>query len=98
MREKEYGIWNSFTWRDVHDQVRTQALGLAALGVGRGDVVAIIGRNRPNWVWCECAAHAVGAVSLGLYEDILGTEAAQLLNAAEADPDVIAAYLGVFHD
>ena len=61
-------------------------------------MVAIIGRNRPNWVWCEWAAHAVGAVSLGLYEDILGTEAAQLLNAAEADPDVIAAYLGVSQD
>ena len=84
MREKEYGIWNTFTWAEVHDQVRTLALGFAALGVARGDVVALIGRNRPNWVWSEWGAQALGAMSLGLYEDILGDEAAQLLNAAGA--------------
>jgi long-chain acyl-CoA synthetase len=84
MREKEFGIWNTFTWAEVHDQVRTLALGLAALGVARGEVVAIIGRNRPNWVWSEWAAQALGAISLGLYEDILGDEAAHLLNAAGA--------------
>ena len=84
MREKAYGIWNSFTWAEVHDQVRTLALGLAALGVRRGDVVALSGRNRPNWLWSEWAAQALGAISLGLYEDVLADEAAQLLNAAGA--------------
>ncbi|NBB71395.1 MAG: AMP-binding protein [Alphaproteobacteria bacterium] len=84
MREKAYGIWNTFTWAEVHDQVRTLALGLATLGLGRGDVVALTGRNRPNWLWSEWAAQALGAISLGLYEDILADEAAQLLNAAGA--------------
>jgi len=84
MREKALGIWNTFSWGEVHDQVRTLALGLAALGVTRGDVVALSGRNRPNWLWSEWAAQALGAISLGLYEEILADEAAQLLNAAGA--------------
>jgi len=82
MREKEFGIWNVFTWRQVHDKVRDLALALLSLQVARGEVVAIIGRNRPNWVWSEWAAQAIGAMSLGLYDDVLGHEAADLLDQA----------------
>ena len=58
------------------------ALGLAALGVRRGEVVGLIGRNRPNWVWGELAAHALGCMSLGIYEDVLAAEAGYLIDAA----------------
>ncbi|GBD45192.1 Long-chain-fatty-acid--CoA ligase FadD15 [bacterium HR40] len=84
MREKEFGIWNEFTWRDYRDRVREIAYGLAALGLGRGEVVALIGRNRPNWVWSELAAHSLGAMTVGIYEDVLGPEAGYLLNASGA--------------
>ncbi|MEO1090335.1 MAG: AMP-binding protein [Pseudomonadota bacterium] len=84
MREKDLGIWHEFTWGDVLANVRTIALALTDLEVRRGDVVAIIGRNRPNWLWSEWAVHAVGGLSLGLYEDVLGDEAAYLLNYAES--------------
>ena len=47
-------------------------------------MVGIIGRNRPHWLWAELAAHAVGALSLGIYEDALGKEVAYLLGYAEA--------------
>ncbi|HEU4384197.1 MAG TPA: long-chain fatty acid--CoA ligase [Anaeromyxobacteraceae bacterium] len=69
MREKEFGIWQSFSWREVHERVRDFALGLTALGMQRGDKVAIIGDNRPEWVWSEIAAQAAGGASVGLYQD-----------------------------
>ena len=84
MREKEFGIWNAFTWADYENRVKRIALGLRRLGVGRGDVVALIGNNRPEWVWGEVAAHALGAMSLGLYQDSIGDEVTYLLNYAEA--------------
>jgi len=84
MREKEFGIWNVYGWADCRDRVREIALGLAALGIRRGEVVALLGRNRPNWVWSELAAHALGCMSLGIYEDVLAAEAGYLLGYAEA--------------
>lgn len=84
MREKEYGIWNVYTWRDYRDRVRTLALGLKSLGVQRGEVVALLGRNRPNWVWSELAAHSLGCMTLGIYEDVLAHEAGYLVSYSEA--------------
>ena len=84
MREKEHGIWHAYSWEATHARVRALALGLLALDLQRGDVVAIIGRNRPHWVWAELAAHSVGGLSLGIYEDALATEVGYLLAYAEA--------------
>jgi len=84
LREKDYGIWKVHTWADTRARVEELGRGLIALGIARGDVVGIIGRNRPHWVWAELAAHAVGAISLGVYEDALGKEVAYLLGYAEA--------------
>jgi long-chain acyl-CoA synthetase len=84
MREKEFGIWNTFTWADYERHVRLIALGMASLGIGRGDVVALIGDNRPEWVWGEVAAHAIGAMSLGIYQDSIHDEARYLITYAEA--------------
>ncbi|HLQ85974.1 MAG TPA: long-chain fatty acid--CoA ligase [Salinisphaeraceae bacterium] len=83
LREKEYGIWQEYSWRDYADAVESFALGMAALGLQRGDVVGIIGDNRPEWVQCEIASHAVGAMSLGIYQDSLVEEVAYLLNYAQ---------------
>ncbi len=79
LREKEFGVWRSITWGEYEARTRAFALGLRSLGVGRGDVVALIGDNRPDWVMGEIAAHAVGARSLGIYRDALEDEAAYLL-------------------
>jgi long-chain acyl-CoA synthetase len=83
MREKEFGIWNHFTWADCLTEVRRLALGLAAIGVKRGDVVAILGKNRPEWLWSEYAAHAIGAMSMGVYQDSMNAEVAYLLTYTE---------------
>ena len=82
-REKDNGIWRTYSWADTLDRVQALALGLLAAGTERGDVIGIIGRNRPHWVWAELAAHGVGAMSLGIYEDSLGKEVRYLLNYGE---------------
>ncbi|WP_417797698.1 long-chain fatty acid--CoA ligase [Terasakiella pusilla] len=83
MREKEYGIWNEFTWADYHEEVMLLSVGMHALGCGKGDTVGLLGKNRPEWVWGEVAAQAIGSMSMGIYEDSLGPEASYLINYAE---------------
>jgi long-chain acyl-CoA synthetase len=84
LREKDFGLWREFTWNDYHARVKDFALGMIELGIGKGDVVGIIGDNRPDWVSAEIAAHAIGGMSLGLYRDVLDEEAAYLLNYGDA--------------
>ncbi len=84
LREKDFGLWRLFTWNDYQTRVHDFALGLVELGLGRGDVIGIIGDNRPDWVSAEIATHAIGAMSLGLYRDVLDEEAAYLLSYGEA--------------
>jgi long-chain acyl-CoA synthetase len=82
LREKDFGIWRTHTWAEYQSRVKLRALGLAAIGVKRGEVIGLIGDNRPDWVFGELAAHALGAMSLGVYRDALDEEAAYLLNFA----------------
>lgn len=84
LREKQFGIWRSLTWGAYHDRTRAIALGLRSLGLGAGDVVGLIGDNRPEWVMGEIATHAIGARSLGIYRDALDDEVAYLLSYAGA--------------
>jgi long-chain acyl-CoA synthetase len=84
LREKNLGLWRLFTWNDYQSRVHDFALGMLELGIAKGDVVGIIGDNRPDWVAAEIATHALGALSLGLYRDVLDEEAAYLLNYGEA--------------
>ncbi|RAI36132.1 long-chain fatty acid--CoA ligase [Rhodoplanes serenus] len=84
LREKDLGIWKSFSWADYHARVRDFSLGLLDLGVGRGDVIGLIGDNRPDWVAGQIAAHALGAMSLGIYRDVLEDELEYLLSNGEA--------------
>jgi long-chain acyl-CoA synthetase len=84
LREKDLGLWRLFTWSDYQARVQDFALGLVELGLGRGDVIGIIGDNRPDWVAAEIATHALRAMSLGLYRDVLDEEAAYLLTYGEA--------------
>ncbi|WP_316234607.1 long-chain fatty acid--CoA ligase [Bradyrhizobium sp. SZCCHNR1020] len=84
LREKDLGLWRVFTWADYQRRVRDFALGMVELGLGKDDVIGIIGDNRPDWVAAEIATHAIRGLSLGLYRDVLDEEAAYLLNYGEA--------------
>ena len=61
MREKDLGIWQTYSWTQVLDQVRALAGGLAAMGFRRGDNLAIIGENRPRLYWALTAEQSLGA-------------------------------------
>ena len=83
LREKEFGIWQEITWAEYHGRVRAFSLGLSELGIERGDRIAIIGDNRPEWMIAELAAQAGGVLPLGLYQDSIADELARMLEAAE---------------
>jgi long-chain acyl-CoA synthetase len=83
IREKDRGIWQTYTWRQYHDHVRDIALGLAALGFTRGDKLSVIGDNRPRLYWSQVAAMALGGVSVPVYQDSIAKELVYVLNHAE---------------
>ncbi|RDV82935.1 AMP-binding protein [Ammonifex thiophilus] len=84
LREKEFGIWQTITWEEYLDHVRRFCLGLCALGFKRGDKLAIIGDNRPEWVYAELAAQAAGGVAVGIYQDSLPREVAYIVCHSDA--------------
>jgi long-chain acyl-CoA synthetase len=89
MREKEFGIWQTWTWSQVLEEVRPFAIGLAELGVKRDDKVAIIGANKPRLYWSMCAAQSLGAVPVPVYQDAVADEMAFVLAHAGAKAAVV---------
>ncbi len=79
LREKDFGIWNTYTWEDYYDHVRKTALGLKELGIGKEDTIAIISDNIPELVFIAIGAHSVGAMSAGIYQTSMPHEIAQIL-------------------
>ena len=85
IREKDYGIWQSYTWREYLEQARLIALGLAALGFQRGDKTAIVGDNRPQLYWAMLAhPGARRACPCPLYQDSIEKEMEFIVDHAEA--------------
>ena len=84
-REKDLGIWQTWTWREVADEVRSLACGLAADGFRRGMHLAIVGDNRPRLYWAMIAAQALGGVPVPMYQDAPAAEFVYVLNDAEID-------------
>ncbi len=83
-REKEYGIWQSWTWAQTFEEIQALALGFLTLGVKAGDHIAIVGRNRPYFYWAMVAAQSVGAVPVPLYKDAVAEEMAYVLDHCSA--------------
>ena len=84
IREKDYGIWQSYSWREYLAQARLIALGLAAVGFKRGDKTAIVGDNRPQLYWAMLATQALGGVPVPLYQDSIEKEMEFIVDHAEA--------------
>ena len=83
-REKDYGIWLSWTWAEVADEIRALACGLAALGLKPGDKVTICGDNRPHLYWSMTAVQALGAIPVPVYQDSIPDEMRYIYEHAEA--------------
>jgi long-chain acyl-CoA synthetase len=82
-REKDLGIWQTWTWSEVALEGRALACGLAAQGFRRGMHLAIIGDNRPRLYWSMLAAQALGGVPVPMYQDAPAAEFGYVLNDAE---------------
>ena len=89
IRHKDLGIWQTWTWRETLDQVRAFSIGLAELGLKRGDRFAVIGGNRPRLYWAICAGQALGAVPVPVYADAVAEEMAYVLAHAEVTLAVV---------
>src|SRR3954464_2543292 len=83
IREKDLGIWQSWTWSQVAAEVRALACGLAAQGLKRGDHIAVIGENRPRLYWTMTAAQCLGAIPVPMYQDAVAAEMVYVFKNAE---------------
>jgi long-chain acyl-CoA synthetase len=88
-RHKDLGIWQVWTWSQVLEEVRAFSVGLAELGLKRGDKLAVIGTNRPRLYWAMCAAQALGAVPVPIYADSVADEMADIFDHAEVTVAVV---------
>ena len=79
-REKEYGIWQSWTWAEAAEEIEALALGFLDIGLEPGEYVAIVGRNRPHFYWTMVAAQMAGAVPVPVYQDSVAEEIAYVLD------------------
>jgi long-chain acyl-CoA synthetase len=83
MREKEYGIWQTTTWRAMAEVVQAIACGLHQAGLQRGEHMVVIGANRPRLYATMLAAQSLGAIPVPLYQDAVAAECAFPINNAE---------------
>src|SRR5262245_60473527 len=83
MRHKDFGIWQTWTWAHLRDEVRALAIGLRKLGFERGNAVAIIGDNRPCLYATFAAVQSLGGIAVPIYQDAVADEMAYVLDHAE---------------
>ncbi len=84
MREKEFGIWRPYTWKDYYDNVKFLCLGMVAMGLKKGDKVAMIGDNRPEGLWTEMAALCAGGIGVWLFQDCMMDEVKYIIDHSDA--------------
>jgi long-chain acyl-CoA synthetase len=84
MRQKHFGIWQSYTWQDYYFSVKYLALGLLSLGFKAGDKLLIVGDNAPEWYFAELAAQSVHGISVGLYSDLTELEIKHISTNSES--------------
>ena len=84
LREKEFGVWQPYTWKDYLEHVKYFSLGLVSLGLTKGDTISIIGDNRPEWLFAELAAQSARAIGIGIYQDAILKEVSYIINLAES--------------
>ena len=83
IREKDLGIWQTWTWHQFAEEVRALACALADQGLKRGDHMALVGDNRPRIYAAMCAAQCLGAIPVPLYQDAVAAEMAFPIQNAE---------------
>src|SRR5437764_1330173 len=101
LRVKRGGAWRTISWDEYHKQVRSIARALMAVGLRKGDGVAIIGYNCPEWFFTDIGAIYAGAVPAGIYTTSSPEQCEYIANHCEAtvvfvdDKDQLAKFLAV---
>lgn len=84
MRQKDRGIWRSFTWEESLRQTRELCLGLRSLGFSRGEKACIIGDNDPQYFWAQLAIQAAGGIAVGIFTDSSPLEIEYIVSHSDA--------------
>ncbi|WP_323032149.1 AMP-dependent synthetase/ligase [Brachymonas denitrificans] len=83
LREKEYGIWQTWSWQRAADEVRWMACGLTSLGFKAGNNLAIAGNNRPHLYLTFLAVQSLRGIPVPMYQDAVASEMAFVLQDAD---------------
>ena len=83
LREKEYGIWQTISWKALAQMVEHTACGLHQAGLHRGEHLIVVGANRPRLYATMLAAQSLGAIPIALYQDAVAAECVFPINNAE---------------
>jgi long-chain acyl-CoA synthetase len=84
IRDKEFGIWQEYSWKHEYEQVKYFGLGLISLGLKPGDKVSIIGDNEPQWYWANLAIQAVHGVVVAVFTDATAPEIEFVINHSDS--------------
>nr|WP_246139544.1 long-chain fatty acid--CoA ligase [Phaeobacter marinintestinus] len=83
-REKDMGIWKSYSWRDYWDHAKWIGLGLVALGLKRGEVVSILSEDNKEWLYADMGIQGVGGIASGVYTTDAASQLAYLINDSDS--------------
>ena len=83
-REKDYGIWLSYTWSDFYEHARLIGLGLLSLGLKRGEVVSILSEDNKEWIYTDLGVQSVGGISSGVYTTDSAAQLKYLVNDSDS--------------
>ncbi|MEW6530234.1 MAG: AMP-binding protein [Thermodesulfobacteriota bacterium] len=84
LRRKDLGIWNRISWTEYGQKVREVAAGLLALGLEQEDRVAVLGDNRPEWLYCHLGTMTAGGATCGIYPTSAPEQVAYVVGHSEA--------------
>jgi long-chain acyl-CoA synthetase len=80
IREKDFGIWNEYTWGDFGEQSRLAGLGLKALGLKHGDVCSVASEINKEWMFADLGIIGAGGVTNGVYPTDASNQVEYLIN------------------
>lgn len=83
LRHKQKGIWSSTSWAQYYANARATGLALADLGLRRGDSIALLSENRPEWLYADMGAQCMGMLSAGIYPTSSPEQVQYILNDAQ---------------
>lgn len=89
IREKAYGVWQTYSWQEYYRYAKLASLGFIALGMTKGEHAGLIVNNHPEWLFSEIGAQAAGGITVNLFTSAVGSELSSVLNRIQASYVVV---------